>query len=64
MRHDEQLDLFFVEIGREAFRRWQRREDAKEAAEVVAHNKLLIESGDPEMEQVISALEQGWLEGR
>jgi hypothetical protein len=61
---DKQPDLFFDDVAREAFRRWQRKEEAKDAGETADHNRLLIENGDPEMEEVIAALEQGWSAGR
>lgn len=64
MSGDERPDWFFDELGREVFRRWQKKEEAKDAAEVAAHNTLLIENGDPELEEVIAALEQGWTRGR
>ncbi|MBS0234829.1 MAG: hypothetical protein JSR99_15240 [Proteobacteria bacterium] len=51
---------FFDEIARKAYRRWQTTEEKKDATETAGHNRLLIENGDPELEQVICALEQGW----
>ncbi len=64
MSDDKQPDLFFDELGREAYRRWQRRQEANDNNAQAAHNKLVIENGDPECEKVIAALEQGWLESR
>ncbi|CEJ87887.1 hypothetical protein HYPGJ_31444 [Hyphomicrobium sp. GJ21] len=48
----------------EAYRRWQRREEANDNQVSAAHNRLIIENGDPECEKVIAALEEGWSEGR
>jgi len=56
--------LFPGEAARRAYRRWQRREEARDQADCACHNRLLIENGDPELEVVVSALEQGWKEGR
>lgn len=57
-------DDFFAEESREGYRRWQKREEMKDDAAVKAHNRLVIENDDPEMERTIAALEQGWSEGR
>lgn len=64
MSGSKQRDLFFDDLAREAYRRWQRREEANDNKDDAAHNRLLIENGDPELERVIAALEQGWTEGR
>ena len=64
MTGPEQPDLFFDELGRLAYRRWQNAEQAKDAGETAAHNRLIIENGDPECERLIAALEQGWSGGR
>lgn len=48
----------------EAYRRWQKREEAKDALVTSAHNRLVIENGDPEIEAAVQALEQGWIDGR
>ena len=53
---------FFDDEARAAYFRWQRREERKDKAEQSAHNKLVIENGDPECEMAIAALERGWLE--
>ncbi len=62
MSQPDQTDLFFDELAREAYRRWQMREEDKDGQAQAAHNKLIIENGDPECEKVIAALEKGWLE--
>ncbi|WP_414463388.1 hypothetical protein [Hyphomicrobium sp. DY-1] len=56
--------VFFDDIGREAYRRWQKREEVKEDAVRKEHNRLVIENHDPEMELMIAALEEGWREER
>jgi hypothetical protein len=61
---DKQPDLPFEDFEAEGYRRWQKREEGKDNQAQSAHNKLIIENGDPEMEQAVAALEQGWLEGR
>jgi hypothetical protein len=52
----------FEEWADRAYRRWQQNEEAKDADKTVAHNRLLVENGDPELDHVIGALEQGWRE--
>lgn len=64
LSHPEQPDLFFDDLAREAYRHWQKREEAKDAAKTSAHNRLVIENGDPEIEAAVQALEQGWIDGR
>ncbi len=65
MSGNNQPDPFFEDLGREAYQRWQERQEAKDKETQTAHNKLVIENGDPELEAAISALEQGWRdEGR
>ncbi len=61
MSHPDQPDFFYDTEG-EVYRRWQKREEAKDKGQQVAHNTLIIENGDPECEKVIAALEQGWLD--
>ena len=55
---------FYYDHLQEVYRRWQKREETKDANEDAAHNRLVIENGDPECEKVIAALEQRWIEGR
>lgn len=64
MSGSDQPELFFDDLAREAYRRWQKEEEERELARVARHNQRVIENGDPELEVVISALEQGWKEGR
>jgi len=53
------------EFDAEAYRLWLKREELRDLEQVARRNRRLIENGDPECEQVISALEAGWRgEGR
>jgi hypothetical protein len=54
-------EFFDVEF-REAYRRWQQREEKRDAEKTTSHNRLLIENGDHELEALVTALEQGWKE--
>jgi hypothetical protein len=54
----------FAEWANRSFLRWQRCEEKKDGLSQARHNKLIIENGDPETEAAVTALEQGWNEGR
>lgn len=62
MSGSDQPELFVDDLAREAYRRWQREEEERDSVRVARHNRLVIENGDPELDVVISALEQGWNE--
>lgn len=64
MSDSKQPELPFDDFEPEVYRRWQKHEEVKDDQVQSARNKLIIENGDPEMEQVVAALEQGWREGR
>lgn len=57
-------DTDFEEWANRAFLRWQLREERKDALTHARHDKAIIENGDPETEAAVTALEQGWKEGR
>ncbi len=46
--------------GLDDYLAWQQREERLEHQESAAWRELLILNGDPECEQAIAALEQGW----
>lgn len=54
----------FEEWAHHAFLRWQLREERKDGLSQARHNKLVVENGDPETEAAVTALEQGWKDGR
>ncbi len=56
------INPFFYDTPGEVYRRWQKREEAKDQVAEVAHNKLIIENRGPECERVIATLEEEWLE--
>lgn len=64
MSGSDQPELFFDDLDREAYRRWLRDAEERDSVRVARHNRLVIENGDPELDEVIAALEQGWKEGR
>lgn len=64
MSGKERPEIFFTDEARAAYRRWQEREEKKDTLAQAEHNALVIETGDPEMEQLIAALEQGWTKDR
>lgn len=45
----------------EVYRRWQKREERKDQDEVAEWQEKIIANGDPECEELIAALEAGWL---
>lgn len=57
-------DEDFEEWANRAFLRWQLREEKKDGLLQARYNKLIIETGDPETEAAVTALELGWREGR
>lgn len=55
-------DLFFCFVlGQRACRRWRCVEDKAEGQAAVASQNRAIPNDDPECEQLIAALEVGWL---
>lgn len=48
--------------GFERYIRWQRREEARDLEELREWQQRTIATGDPEAEQLIAALEAGWLD--
>lgn len=61
MNGNEPPEKFFSEKARAAYRRWQKAKERNDDLAQALHNRRTIENGDPECEQVITALEQGWL---